>query len=252
MSPAEPLPDAVVFDFDGLIVDTEMPIFLAASAAFRSHGHEVTLEHWSAVVGLADTEEGWYPTLLEILDVDLPRADFDLAYATQDRSWRDEQPALPGVVELLDALAAAGVPCGVASGSPVSWLERHLGRLGLRDRFTTLAGVDRVEGRGKPAPDVYVLACHELDADPARTVALEDSAHGVQAARAAGLVVVAVPTALTGFTDLTAADRVVTSLSELTVADLAALVAAPDRGWRTRPAPVRGAGTPFRSWAGGP
>ncbi|MCU1452423.1 MAG: haloacid dehalogenase superfamily enzyme subfamily [Acidimicrobiales bacterium] len=212
-----------MFDFDGLIVDTEMPIFLAAAAAFREHGHEVAAEHWSAIVGLPDSQEGWYPTLVERLGIDLDRALFDQAYARQDRSWRDQQPALPGVIELLDELRAAGIGCGVASGSPVAWLEKHLGRLGLLDRFATLAGVDRV-ARGKPAPDVYLLACQELGAAPARSVALEDSAHGVEAARAAGLAVVAVPTALTQYTDLTAADRVVPSLSKVTVADLAGLV----------------------------
>jgi HAD superfamily hydrolase (TIGR01509 family) len=214
-----------VFDFDGLIVDTEMPIFLAAAAAFREHGHEVGAEHWSGIVGLADSDEGWYPVLLERLGIDLDRELFDQAYARQDRSWRDQQPALPGVMELLDELRAAGIGCAVASGSPTSWLEQHLGRLGLLDRFATLAGVDRV-AQGKPAPDVYLLACRELGADPARSVALEDSAHGVTAAQAAGLRVVAVPTALTRYTDLTAADRIVDSLSEVTLADLAALIPA--------------------------
>ena len=133
-------------------------------------------------------------------------------------------PALPGVTELLDELGAAGVPAGVASSSEVAWLERHLGRLGLLDRFAVLAGVDRVGGVGKPAPDVYHLACAELEAEPARSVALEDSGHGVAAARAAGMAVVAVPSRITRFTSLTDADLVVDSMSAVSLDALDALV----------------------------
>ncbi|MDQ6697541.1 MAG: HAD-IA family hydrolase, partial [Actinomycetota bacterium] len=131
---------------------------------------------------------------------------------------------LPGVTDLLDALDAAGVPAGIASSSEVTWLERHLGRLGLLDRFAVLAGVDRVNGVGKPAPDSYLLACRELDALPARSVALEDSAHGVAAARAAGMAVVAVPSRITRLTSLTDADLIAGSLTELTVTRLDSLV----------------------------
>ena len=91
------------------------------------------------------------------------------------------------------ACTAAGVPLGVASSSSVGWLERHLDRLGLLHRFGTLVGADLVGGVGKPAPDVYLRACADLGADPTRSVALEDSAHGVTAAKAAGMAAVAVP-----------------------------------------------------------
>ena len=177
---------AVVFDFDGLIVDTEWPIYTSAVAAFAEFGHELPLETWATIVGLTEGEGGWYDTLNERLGVNLARTDFDRAYSAQDRSDRDRLPVLPGVIDLLDALRVAGVPAGIASSSDVAWLERHLGRLGLLDRFAVLAGADRVGGVGKPAPDSYLLACRELGAMPARCVALEDSAHGVTAARAAG------------------------------------------------------------------
>jgi HAD superfamily hydrolase (TIGR01509 family) len=215
---------AVVFDFDGLIVDTEWPIYTSAVAAFAELGHELPLETWATIVGLAEGEGGWYDTLNERLGVNLSRADFDEAYRAQDRSDRDRLPLLPGVRDLLDALDAAGVPAGIASSSEVTWLERHLGRLGLLDRFAVLAGVDRVNGVGKPAPDSYLLACRELGALPGRSVALEDSAHGVAAAHAAGMAVVAVPSRITRLTSLTDADLVAGSLTELTVAVLDSLV----------------------------
>ena len=96
------------------------------------------------------------------------------------------------MVDLLDGLEAAGVPAGSRRARHREWIDGHLGRLGLLDRFATVAGVDRT-GVGKPAPDVYLLACADLGADPARSVAVEDSAHGIAAAKAAGLFCVAVP-----------------------------------------------------------
>ena len=220
MSPQ--LPDAVVFDFDGLIVDTETPIFHASQTVLAGLGHEISVEAWATVVGLGDDDS--FAALCRAVGADLDRSAYELAYRAQDKSWRHTQPALPGVVALLDELGAAGVACGVSSSSPTEWIESHLGRLGLRDRFDTIASVDRVGGRSKPAPDSYLLACRDLAAKPARTVALEDSAHGIAAALSAGLMVVAVPSHITRHTDLSAAHLTVGSLADISLADLTALV----------------------------
>ena len=219
MSPQ--LPDAVVFDFDGLIVDTETPIFQASQIAVASLGHQIGVEAWATVVGLGDDDS--FAALCRAIGADLDRTAYEMAYRAQDKSWRHTQPALPGVITLLDELRAAGVACGISSSSPAEWIEDHLGRLGLRDRFGTIASVDRVGGRAKPAPDSYLLACQDLAANPARTVALEDSAHGIAAALAAGLMVVAVPSHITQHTDLSAAQLTVGSLEDIALADLAAL-----------------------------
>ena len=111
----------------------------------------------------------------------------------------------------------------------MAWLERHLGRLGLLDRFAVLAGADRVGGVGKPAPDSYLLACRELGSDAGAMCRLEDSAHGVTAARAAGMAVVAVPSRITRLTSMTEADLVVSSLTEVSVSVLDDLVRNGDR-----------------------
>lgn len=218
-----PLPDAVVFDFDGTVFDSETPIFRASAAAVASLGHELTIEGWATVVGHGE-DDSWR-ALLAAVGADLDRAAYEAAYDAQDRSWRETLPALPGVVELVEELHGAGVPLGIASSSPASWLETHLTRLGLRHRFTSLASRDRVGGRSKPAPDTYLLACRELGADPSRSVAIEDSSPGVAAARAAGLAVVVVPSDITRHTDTSAAHRRVGSVADLTVASLAELVA---------------------------
>ena len=218
-----PLPDAVVFDFDGLIFDSETPIYRASAKALAVLGHDLSMEAWATVVGHGDAA-GW--TALQIaVGAELDRVAYDEAYDAQDRSWRDTQPALPGVEALLEALGSAGVPIGIASSSPAAWIEGHLGRLGLRQHFATIASEDRVGGRAKPAPDTYLLACADLDVSPARSVALEDSLPGVAAARAAGLTVIAVPNDITRHSDVSGAHRIVSSLEDLAVQDLAHLLA---------------------------
>jgi HAD superfamily hydrolase (TIGR01509 family) len=128
------------------------------------------------------------------------------------------------VATLVDSLHVAGVPLGIASSSSRAWLERHTSRLGVATRFGTMVGADLVGGVGKPAPDVYLRACADLGADPARSVAIEDSAHGVAAAAAAGMAVVAVPSRITRHNDLGQADLLVDSVERLTLADLGTLV----------------------------
>ena len=219
--------DSVVFDFDGLIIDSEWAIFESARAAFTVHGHQLTVEAWATIVGLGDDDDDLaWATLTSAMGIEgFDNATFSATYAQQDRASRDSLPLLPGVEVLVDSLVAEGVPIGVASSSSLAWLDRHLGRLGVRPRFGAVIGSDLVGGIGKPAPDVYLRACSDLGADPSRSVALEDSAHGVASAKAAGMAAVAVPSRITRFNDFTQADLVVDSIAGLTIDRLRALVA---------------------------
>lgn len=230
---------AVIFDFDGLVMDSEWVIFESARAAFSVHGHDLSVEAWATVVGINDEHDPrWWDSLCEAAGIaGFERAVFDVTYEATDeqealRAAVLALPALPGVEVLIDSLTAAGVPLGVASSSSRAWLERNLDRLGVLDRFGTLVGADVVGGVGKPAPDVYLRACADLGAEPAHSVALEDSAHGVTAARAAGMVVVAVPSRITRFNEFNHADLVIDTLADLDVSRLVRLaaggVAAPD------------------------
>lgn len=217
--------EAVVFDFDGLMIDSEWAIYETASAAFAEHGHELSVEAWGTIVGLGEEdEEASWSSLCEAMGISLDRAAFSETHAAQDRSNRDSLPLLPGVEVLVDSLMGEGVPIGVASSSSVDWLDRHLGRLGLRQHFVAVIGADVVGGIGKPAPDVYLRACADLRADPRRSVALEDSGHGVTAAKAAGMAAVAVPGPLTARHDFARADLVVESVADLTVPRLRSLL----------------------------
>jgi HAD superfamily hydrolase (TIGR01509 family) len=219
---------AVVFDFDGTLVDTEWPIYERARLAAAGLGAELTPELWAThAVGVSHTESYW-EALAEAMGVTFDEATFDAARSAlvDAPSSRHESAIAPGAIDLVHALHDAGVILGVASGSDREWLEHHLARFDLAAPFTALVGVDHPDIRaGKPAPDLYVAALAELGVDPAATVAVEDTHRGIASARAAGLAaVVAVPTRLTAHHDLSAADLVVASLADLTPASLGALV----------------------------
>ena len=212
---------AVVFDFDGLILDTETSIFESWCLAFEEHGcTPPTIDEWAAEVG---TVGG-----LDVVGLLESRAagSFDVdAMQLRRRAHRDDllacEVARPGVIEWIDAAAALGFGLAIASSSEREWVETHLRRLGLRDRFAHLA----CYGTGlapKPAADTYLDACARLGVAPAEAIALEDSPHGIDAARAAGLRVVAVPNAVTEQMDLSAADLVIASLAECSLADVLA------------------------------
>ena len=213
--------EAVVFDFDGLLVDTETSIFEISAAALAAMGHELTIPQWASSLGRGH-DDSW-AAMCAALGASPDRVEFQRHYDAQDLSWRDHLPLVSGVVELLDALDGEGVPCGVASSSSANWVVGHLRRLDIFDRFATVATRDRVGGRAKPAPDVYLLACADLGADPSRSVAVEDAAPGIAAAKAAGMRTVAIPSHITKHTDLSQADLTVESLDALTVEILQAL-----------------------------
>lgn len=203
--------EAVVFDFDGLILDTEWPAFKTVADAFAAHGSEMTIERWQDRLGRGDNKP-W----TEMLVADVGVIDQDsIERHRRDRknAMTEQQPILPGVMRLLDQADQLRISAGVASSSPLSWVGGHLDRLGITGRFATIKTRDDVV-KGKPWPDVFLAACDALGADPMNSLAFEDSVHGVTAAKAVGMVCVAVPNRVTALGDFSHADLVLGSLSE--------------------------------------
>jgi HAD superfamily hydrolase (TIGR01509 family) len=202
---------AVVFDFDGLILDTEGPVFHSWREAFEAAGASLMLEEWSDTIGRANSTD---PADLLAERTGRP---LDEARRAARKARRDEllaaEAVLPGVHDWLEDARRLGVPIGVASSSEVDWVAGHLERLGLLDRFACLTCFDGAL-RGKPAPDLYLAACESLGVAPADALAVEDSGNGVKAAKAAGLKCVAVPHDLTRDHDLSGADLLLESLAE--------------------------------------
>jgi HAD superfamily hydrolase (TIGR01509 family) len=211
---------ALVFDFDGLMVDTESAEYEAIRRVYADHGAHLALEAWLPVVGAAVAPD-WVADLEGSVGEPLDRAALLAARQAYSAAVLADAPLLPGVATLLDAAHRAGISCGVASNSSLDWVARHLDRIGLSGRFEVIVTIEQVE-RGKPAPEPYLVAVAALGADPRHAVAFEDSEIGVAAATAAGLYTVAVPGPMSRRHDVSAADMVVASLDEVTLDRLAA------------------------------
>jgi HAD superfamily hydrolase (TIGR01509 family) len=203
---------AVIFDMDGLLLDTEELWLEAESELFRRHGAEFTHEDQLHVIGTSFEVTARY--FAERLGWPVERGGelVDESVALMHDLVRKQVDARPGVVELVDGLRALGTPLGLASNSPRYLVDDALATAGLADAFDAIVTADDVP-RPKPAPDIYLRACDLLGVAPADAVALEDSASGVRAAKAAGLTCIAVP--IFTETDVSAADRVIASLEEL-------------------------------------
>ncbi|MGH9080405.1 MAG: HAD family hydrolase [Acidimicrobiales bacterium] len=206
-----------MLDFDGTILDTEESLYRVWAELWDEHGHDLALADWQQNIGSDDTFNPW--TELELrLGRTLDPALQDVRRQRRDEMQLELEPR-PGITGWLNAAHALGLPVGVASSSPINWVEGHLSRLGLRHQFSCLVCADD-DIPAKPSPISYVAVCEQLDADPARSVAVEDSPHGVAAAVAAGLFVVAVPHGLTSGLDFSQADLVVASLGDLTFTEV--------------------------------
>jgi putative hydrolase of the HAD superfamily len=220
-------PGALLFDFDGLVLDTESATYQAVADLFTEHGLTVDLAWWHSILGTANHVH-WADVLAEQYCRPVDRAALIAEREARRLPLIRALPPCDGVVELLDAAAAAGVPCAVASSSSARWVVPHLERLGLADRFAAVVTSDDVGGdsrRTKPAPDLFLLAAGRLGIAPGDCVVLEDSPNGVAAGRAAGMTVVAVPGPMTAGLDFSAAHLVVPSLAGLGVIRLGALAA---------------------------
>jgi HAD superfamily hydrolase (TIGR01509 family) len=204
---------AVIFDMDGLLLDTETLWHESEVELFRRHGVDFTHEDQMAVIGTSRAITARY--FAQRLGWPLDRGDqlVDEMVELMHRRVRGEVNARPGAVELLDGLRQMDdVRLGLASNSPRFLVDEALRSAGFTDIFETIVTADDVE-HAKPAPDIYLLACSRLGVAPSEALALEDSASGVTAAKAAGLTCIAVP--MFTETDVSAADRVIDSLEAL-------------------------------------
>lgn len=221
---------AVIFDFDGVIIDSETPIFAIWAAIYADHGGELTMDHWRHALG---THKGFdpYAELSRQTGVALERE----VWVPRIRAehWRrcEAEPLCPGVLDRLAEARALGMPAAVASSSSRDWVEPWLVRHGLRDLVAAICTRDDVR-EVKPAPDLFLLAAERLGVPPSECVVFEDSPNGVTAAQAAGAWTVAVPGPLTRDLTFPTPHATMASLAERSLAELRALLAA-------RPRPVR-------------
>lgn len=205
---------ALVFDFDGLIVDTEGPIFRAWQRIYRERGQELPRERWLTIIG---TATGPFDPLLDLRERTGEPLEQDELDGLERRYYKEAtamQQLLPGVESYLADARRLGLKTAVASSSTSSWVTDHLERFGIHEHFDAILCREDVS-RTKPDPELYQKALERLAVSASQTIAFEDSSNGIRAAKAAGLFCVVVPNPLTADLDLTKADLRLDSLEAM-------------------------------------
>jgi HAD superfamily hydrolase (TIGR01509 family) len=202
---------AVIFDMDGLLLETELLWQRAEGRLFERHGAEFTFEDKLTVMGTSAAFTGVF--FAQRLGLERDQADGLIREVTElmHEELQGQVDARPGAAELVRRLRGR-VRLGLASNSPRFLVDAALASSGFGDAFDAVVSADDV-AHHKPAPDLYLLACERLGVAPAEALALEDTASGIASAKAAGLACIAVPQFVE--TDVAAADRVIDSLEEL-------------------------------------
>jgi HAD superfamily hydrolase (TIGR01509 family) len=221
-----PVIEGLLFDFDGTLWDSESVVFEAYRRMYDDHGHSLSLDEWSAAVGTLD---GFDP--MADLEARLGR---ELDRATVD-PWQQVDDLMVGIdlrAGVRSWLAEArdlGLALGIVSSNDGSWIRHHAERLGIGDVFAAVVSADGDIERAKPNPVLYKEALAALGIEAGGAIAIEDSPHGIAAAKAAGLYCLAVPNEVTRSLDLAAADLVIGSFEDMTLHELLLRVA--DGAW---------------------
>jgi HAD superfamily hydrolase (TIGR01509 family) len=214
---------ALVFDFDGLILETETPSFESWAELYREHGHELPMDRWHGYIG---SDRGFDPAghLAALVGEGFDR---EATQARRDARKTELIAALDIMIGVREYVADAkrmDLRLGVASSSSRAWVLGHLERLRIHTEWDAVRTRDDV-ARTKPAPDLYLATVDALGVAPAEAVAFEDSRNGITAAKDAGLLCVAVPNALTAGMDLSRADLRLRSLADTPLAELLTVLA---------------------------
>jgi HAD superfamily hydrolase (TIGR01509 family) len=208
----------LLFDFDGLIVDTETPSRASWQELYREHGHELPLDRWATLVG---TVGGWDPfETLEELVGPVDRVALRERRLARELELGEIEELRPGVLEYLEEAERRGLATAIVSSSSNWWIDRHLGRLERAEHFDAIVAANGDEERAKPRPTLYLEALDRLGLGAEEAVAFEDSPNGVRAAKAAGIACVAIPNPATSTLALDEADLVLESLADVPLPDL--------------------------------
>jgi HAD superfamily hydrolase (TIGR01509 family) len=186
---------ALVFDFDGTMLDTETPEFESWQAVYQEHGAELLLEDWGRGIGTWGAFDPWHD-LETKSGQKLEQDRIAKAHHERVKARIAESVLLPGVRDLLEAAHTAKLKLAIASSSSRDWVEGWAAKLEVLKFFDATATKDDVL-RVKPDPALYILACEKLGVQPHEAIALEDSANGARAALAAGMTCVVIPNPVT-------------------------------------------------------
>lgn len=187
---------AIVFDFDGLIIDTESAWFEVLAEIYQEHGAELPLEMWARCVGTDHEAFNPYDYLEQLLQKPIDRVSIKALSASKHARIMQGRTLRAGVEAYLQSAAGQGLKIGLASSSTRSWVERYLRQYGLLHYFACIRTSDDV-AKVKPDPELYLQVLAGLNVPAPAAVAFEDSPNGARAAKAAGMYCVIVPNSIT-------------------------------------------------------
>jgi HAD superfamily hydrolase (TIGR01509 family) len=213
---------AIIFDFDGLIIDTESPEADVWTEIYAEHGFDFPLDEWETVVGGGGSSDFDAANHLSLLSQGrLDSASMRSRHRLNSDALTLKQPILPGVTDCIHEAKHLGLKLAIASSSPHAWVDTHAQRLGVFDYFDKVICSDDVGiGRTKPHPDLYLMALRQLQVQNNEAIVFEDSPNGVKAANQAGIFVVAVPNPVTSRLNIENANSILNSLSDLSLSGL--------------------------------
>ena len=209
----------VLFDFDGLILETEGPAYRSWVEIYSEHGHELPRDRWLEYIG---RESGWFDAMAHLEGLLGTPLDRDAVRARREARRNaivESLECMAGVREWVDEARRAGLVRAVVSSSSRAYVRTHLERIGLVEHWDGIVCREDAP-RAKPAPDLYLRALEVVGLGAGEAVAIEDSPNGIAAAKDAGLKVVAVPNELTSALDLSRADLRLASCADVTLAEL--------------------------------
>lgn len=210
---------ALIFDFDGLILETEEPCYQSWQEIYQDHGHSLDLTTYISTIGSSSDHFDPYDNLEKTVGFPIDRESIRTRRRQRHLEFAASQPIMPGVIDYLTDAKRLGLKTGLASSSSREWIMHHLNRLNLISMFNSIKCADDVR-RTKPEPDLYLVALADLGVTGDEALVLEDSPNGVLAANRAGIRVVAVPSPLTRELDFSHADLLLSSLGAISLESL--------------------------------
>jgi len=212
---------AFIFDFDGLILDTETPIYRAWADVYEEHGYKLRLIDWEKSLGSTDDNFDVYGHLIDLIKTPLDEI------AIRDRVRRQymndiyQSDTRPGIRGLIQKATESGIRLAIGSSADRRWLDKHLNRLGLMEHFEAVISADDVT-QVKPAPDIYLKVLEKLQLTGDECVVFEDSPNGLRASHLAGIKCVIIPNNVSHALDTSDADLKLTKADELPLSELLA------------------------------
>ncbi len=204
---------ALIFDFDGLILDTESPIYFAIRDVYQEYGFDLPMDEYTYCIGSYEDTNHFLRKLeakiQKPLDIELLNEQIN----TKMLKMINTASALPGVVNLLEQAKRLGLTCIIASSSDFNWVENHLQRLEIRHYFSHLCTSDDVQ-KVKPEPDLFLLALERGKIAADEAIIFEDSSNGIIAAYRAGIFRIAIPNPMTAALDFSKANLILNRIDD--------------------------------------